>query len=254
MHYSVCVPAVLEGKEILEALSSVADAGFRRYEIWSWWNQDMDACQKAQQEKQLSIAALCTYFISLTDPACREEYLNGLQKTIQICHKLGCKTIISQVGQELENVSKEMQHASIVAGLRECIPLLKEHNLTLVIEPLNTRIDHPGYYLYNSEEAFEIVDEVNDEHIKVLYDLYHQYVMDDLSVKKIVKNIDKIGHFHMAGYPGRHEPMINSEINYPEILNAIRNSGYQKSIGLEYFPVQNPEEGLKTLFRQLEAI
>ena len=254
MHYSVCAPAVLNGKPIHETLPSIADAGFNRYEIWSWWDQDVDACQKVQLEKQLSIAALCTYFVSLTDPACREEYLNGLQKTIQICHKLGCKTIISQVGQELENVSREMQHASIVAGLRECIPLLKENDITLVIEPLNTRIDHPGYYLWSSEEAFQIIDEVGDEHIKVLYDLYHQYVMDDLSIEKIVENIDKIGHFHIAGYPGRHEPMINSEINYPEILNAIRNSCYQKSIGLEYFPVQDGAEGLKTLFRQLEAI
>lgn len=254
MHYSVCIPAVLGGTEIGEALASVREAGFDHYEFWGWWDQNADLYEKAQQKEKLTIAALCTRMIPLTDPACRMEYIRGLQETVEICHKLGCTTIISQVGQEIEGLTREEQHASIVDGLRECVTILRENDLTLVIEPLNTRIDHPGYYLWSSKEAFEIVDEVGDSHVKVLYDLYHQYVMNDLNLKMIVENIDKIGHFHMAGYPGRHEPMIDSEINYPEILRAIRQNGYPGSIGLEYFPVQDAREGLKALCRQLQSI
>jgi hydroxypyruvate isomerase len=92
------------------------------------------------------------------------------------------------------------------------------------------------------------VEEVGDPHVKVLYDLYHQYVMDDLDVELLVQNIDKIGHFHMAGYPGRHEPMQDSEINYPVILEAIRRSGYGKSVGMEYIPVHDAKDGLRKLF------
>lgn len=83
---------------------------------------------------------------------------------------------------------------------------MREYDLTLVIEPLNTKVDHPGYYLWRAAEAFDIVDEVEDDHVKVLYDLYHQAVMQDLRLYEIERNIDKIGHFHMAGCPGRHEP------------------------------------------------
>lgn len=251
MQYSVCIPAILAGKEIGEALATVREAGFERYEFWGWWGQDMDSYAAAQQKEKLTIAALCTRMVSLTEPACRTEYIQGLRETVEICHKLGCRTIISQVGQEIREMTRAEQHTSIVEGLRGCIPILRENDLMLVIEPLNTKINHPGYYLWSSEEAFQIVDEVGDSHVKVLYDLYHQYVMDDLKLELIVKNIDKIGHFHMAGYPGRHEPMIDSEINYPEILQAIRQSGYQGSIGLEYFPVQDAKEGLKELYRQL---
>ena len=254
MNYSVCVPAVLGKKEPAAALDAVAAAGFKRYEIWSWWDKDIAAYQKAQQKNRLTIAALCTNFISLTDPSCRQDYVNGLQNTIEICRKLGCKTIISQVGQELDGRSREEQHESIVSGLRECVPLLSGTDMTLVIEPLNTKIDHRGYYLWSSEEAFQIIDEVGDTHIKVLFDLYHQYIMNDLDIDHIVKNIDKIGHFHMAGYPGRHEPMIDSEIDYPKILKAISKTGYQGSIGLEYFPVHDAEEGLKLLNEQLKSI
>ncbi len=247
MYYSVCVPAVFSGsgKKVHEVLPAIRQAGFEAYEIWSWWDQDVDACKEAQQENRLSIAALCTRFVSLTDCACREAYLEGLKETAQVCHRLGCKTIITQVGQELKDIPREVQHASIVEGLKACVPILKEHNLTLVIEPLNTRIDHLGYYLWSAKEAFQIVEEVQDDHVKVLYDMYHQYVMGDLVVEEIVKNIDKIGHFHMAGYPGRHEPLIDCEIDYPQILSAIRESSYEGGVGLEYVPVHDAAEGLK---------
>lgn len=250
MHYSVCVPAVLDEK-IDRALSNVKKAGFDHYEFWSWWDQDVDAIQKAQEEYGLKVAGFCTRLISLTDPACRESYKEGLRETIEICHKLGCKTIISQVGNELKDVPREEQHASIVAGLRECVPMLAENDLTLVIEPLNTKIDHAGYYLWEAAEAYQIIDEVGDEHVKVLFDLYHQYAMNDLVLEDVLKNMDKIGHFHMAGYPGRHEPMIDSEIDYPVILKAIRESGYKGSVGLEYLPVNDGAAGLEVLYPQL---
>ena len=131
------------------------------------------------------------------------------------------------------------------------MPILQENDLTLVIEPLNTRIDHAGYYLWSAEEAFRIVEEVGSPHVKVLYDLYHQYVMEDLDLTLLVENIDKIGHFHMAGYPGRHEPMRDSEIDYARILGAIRQSGYSESVGLEYIPVYEVKEGLDELYQQL---
>ena len=104
MNYSVCIPAVFGGKASCSTLCHVAAAGFKRYELWSWWDQDIDAYRKAQKENGLEIAAICTHFISLTDPACREAYKNGLMETIEVCKKLGCKTIISQVGQQLKMV------------------------------------------------------------------------------------------------------------------------------------------------------
>lgn len=244
MKYSVCLPAVLRNMEVKKALEAVKAAGFNHFEFWGWWDLDLNSYLEAKEKEGLHIAALCTRFISLTDPACRQAYVKGLSETVEVCQKLGCKTIITQLGNELPGVSREAQHQSIVDGLRACIPLLKQSGLTLVIEPLNTRIDHPGYYLWSAKEAFEIIDEVNDPHVKVLYDLYHQYVMDDLNLDLLLRNIHKVGHFHMAGYPGRHEPFRDCEVDYPKILSAIRESGYEHCVGLEYFPVQDAVKGL----------
>lgn len=251
MHYSVCLPAVLGGWKPEDALRAVKNAGYSHYEIWGWWGFDLDELLAAQKENELSIAALCTRFFILNDPSRREEFLAGLQETAPVCKKLGCKTVITQVGAEIPGVSREKQHESIVEGLKAAIPLLREHDLTLTFEPLNTRVDHKGYYLWSSEEAFRIAEEVNDPHVKVLYDLYHQAVMDDLNLERIVENIDKIGHFHMAGVPGRHEPLIDSRVDYPTILKAIRESGYSGSVGQEYLPLRPAAEGLKELHKQL---
>lgn len=251
MQYSVCLPAVLSKMEVNEALAAVKAAGFEQYEIWGWWDLDMEEYYRAQQKSGMRIAGMCTRMVSLTDPALREEYVQGLKETVKVCRKMGCKTVISQVGAEREGISREEQHESIVEGLRACVPILQENDLTLVIEPLNTRIDHAGYYLWSAEEAFRIVEEVGSPHVKVLYDLYHQYVMEDLDLTLLVENIDKIGHFHMAGYPGRHEPMRDSEIDYARILGVIRQSGYSESVGLEYIPVYEVKEGLDELYQQL---
>ena len=253
MYYSACIPAVFGGFSIPEALKNTQAANLKHYEFWGWTPAEIDAYFVAQQANGLTAVAMCTTFHDLTDPTCRDKYVEGIKETIPVCQKLGCKNIISQVGAELDHLTRQQQHDSIVAGLKAAAPLVEEAGITLVFEPLNTRIDHIGYYLWSLDEAFQIVEEAGSPNVKALIDLYHHYVMDDLDINKIVSNIDKIGHFHMAGFPGRHEPLIDSEVDYATVLGAIRKSGYSGAVGLEYFPVHPAAEGLKELVPQLLA-
>lgn len=251
MFYSACVPALFGGSSARDALAAARDAGLKHYEFWGWNEEQIAAYAEAQAEFGMTPVAMCTTFHELTDPNGREKYVEGIKKTIPVCKELGCKNIISQVGPERSDLSRQAQHDSIVAGLKAAAPYVEEAGLTLVFEPLNTRIDHVGYYLWSADEAFQIQAEVGSPNVKVLLDLYHQYVMDDLDIDKIVANISRIGHFHMAGYPGRHEPLIDSEVDYAAILSAIRRTGYREAVGLEYMPVHPAAEGLKALHAQL---
>lgn len=254
MYYSACIPAIFGSQPIRNALASVHAAGLKHYEFWGWDKSQIGNYFSAQEEYSLTPVAMCTTFHDLTDPSGRKKYVAGIAETIPICQKLGCKIIISQVGPELPGISRQTQHQSIVAGLRAAAPLVEQSGITLVFEPLNTRIDHVGYYLWSTDEAFEIVNEVASPNVKALIDLYHHYVMDDLDVGKIVANLNKIGHFHMAGFPGRHEPLIDSEVDYPAILTAIQQADYQGAVGLEYFPVHPAAPGLKELYARLSAM
>ena len=250
MVYSACVPALFSGMNARDALGSVRAAGMTHYEFWGWDDAQIEQYAKAQEEFALTPVTFCTTFHDLTDPTKRDAYVAGIKKTIPACKKLGCKSIISQVGQELSHLSRAEQHNSIVEGLKAAAPLVEEAGITLLFEPLNTRVDHPGYYLWQMAEAFAIADEVNSPNVKILCDLYHQEVMGDLDIDAIVENIDKIGHFHMAGHPGRHEP-LEGVTDYKKVLGAIRESGYGGTVGLEYMPLDKSVESLANLYDTL---
>lgn len=244
MKFSVCIDALFKGMDFTEGMKAVHSVGIRAFEFWGWWNKDINQIKKAKEELGMDVSTFCTRMISLVDPSKRCEYLEGLKESIDVAKVLGSKSLITQVGAELKGVTREEQCKSLVEGLKECAPILEKAGVTLLVEPLNTLVDHKGYYLYSSEEAFEIIEKVGSTNIKVLFDIYHQQIMEGHLISRICSNIDKIGHFHAAGNPGRHE-LMNGEINYFEIFKAIDKTGYKGYTGLEYFPSGNVIEGLR---------
>ncbi|MCL1888711.1 MAG: TIM barrel protein [Kiritimatiellaeota bacterium] len=193
----------------------------------------------------IAIAAFCTHFFSLTDPAQRGAYLDGLRESAAAAKKYGVPVIISQVGADT-GAPREAQRASLVDGLRAAAPMLEDAGVTLAIEPLNTRYNHPGYYLTHSAEAFAITREVASPRVKVLYDIYHQQITEGDIINTLSANIAEVAHLHVAGHPGRHE-LDNGEINCPGIFRALDRMGYAGFIGLEYFPLRDPAAGLREI-------
>jgi hydroxypyruvate isomerase len=250
MMLSVCIDAVLADVPIDDALRLVKEAEIGAFEFWAWWEKDLDQLVTSRDRYGMQIAACCTKFISLVDPAARAAYLVGLEESIEAARRLDCPTLISQVGDFRSGVPRDQQHDCLVEGLKEAAPLLEASGVTLVIEPLNELVDHPGYYLVRSEEAFEIIKEVNNEHVQVVFDIYHQQVSEGHVINNLTSNINAIGHFHAAGNPGRHE-LSAGEIHYPAVFDAIRASGYQGYVGLEYWPLGDPAVGLREVSRWL---
>ena len=243
MKLSVCVEALYNGKDFANSMSEIKSLGIDAVEFWSWWDKDIDKMNRARKELDMHISTFCTKMISLVDPSVRPEYISGLKESIAVAKTLGCKCLISQVGNEREGVSREDQHKSLVARLKECAPILENEDITLVIEPLNTTVDHAGYYLWESDEGAEVVHEVNSPKVRMLFDIYHQQIMEGDVIRRSTKHIDSIGHIHAAGNPGRHELDIG-ELNYRAIFAALDEAGYKGYIGLEYFPLQEAKIGL----------
>ncbi|MGI9441664.1 MAG: hydroxypyruvate isomerase family protein [Rubripirellula sp.] len=241
---SVCIDAVFEGLPVDQAIQHVQAAGIKAFEFWGWWDRDLAVIEAARDKAGLEISACCTKFISLVDPAARDQYLEGLEQSIQAAKRLKCKTLISQVGDVIPSVSRADQHATLVDGLREAVAMLEAAGITLVIEPLNELIDHQGYYLVRSEEAFQIIDQVGSPNVKVVFDIYHQQISEGQLIANITSNIDKIAHFHAAGNPGRHE-LTRGELHYPSIFDAIAATDYSGFVGLEYWPVGDASMGLR---------
>ena len=130
--------------------------------------------------------------------------------------------------------------------------IAKKEDFKLRVEPLNTLVDHPGYYLDSTKEAAEIDHAIKSSNLKLLYDVYHMQIMEGKIIDTIEKNIDIIGHFHSAGVPGRAE-LFDTEVNYPAILRKLEALGYKGNFGLEYFPkMTDHSESLKKIREYLQ--
>lgn len=251
MNFDVCIDKIYFFKNFIESMENTKKAGVSDYEFWKWWEKDTDAILKKQKELDMNCVTFCTKFISLLDPAKREEYKQGLVESIDMAKRFGVNMLISQVGYTLKDVSFEDQWNSMVQGLRECVPILEKAGITLIVEPLNHQ-DHPGYFLTYSKDAFQLIDEVGSENVKILYDIYHYQITEGNLIKTITENIDKIGHFHCAGNPGRGN-ITEGEINYPEVFRAIKALGYEGYMGLECGMFEKREEGIAAAQQLFEA-
>ncbi len=244
MKFSICIDALFDGWSPAQALEGVETAGFHAFEFWGWRSRDIDSLSREAGRRKLRSHAFCTLKVSLVDSRQRRAWLTGLSDTLAVAARLGTQTIITQVGDQLPDVPRQAQRESLVAGLRAGVPLLREAGATLVFEPLNTAIDHAGYYLASSDEAFSIAEEVGSDRVKVLFDIYHQQVTEGNLLDRIRGHLGLIGHFHAAGVPGRHE-LDGGELDYRVIFRAIDAAGWEGCIGLEYFPVGDPVAGLQ---------
>ena len=251
MDYSVCINAVFGGMPLHEALEPIRACGAAAFEFWSWEDADIDALCDAQEKTGLRCAAMCARAVPLVDPARRAEYLDGLRASISVAKRLDCPSLIVTVGQERPGVSREAQRDSIIEGLCVCAPLAEDAGVTLVVEPLNTLVDHRGYFLARSDEAFGILRAVDSPNVRLLFDIYHQQITEGNLIANLTTNIGLIGHIHVAAVPGRGELTGENEIHYPSVFAALRRAGYAGAIGLEYFPRSDPESSLRRLFDQI---
>nr|WP_306813019.1 TIM barrel protein [Paenibacillus soyae] len=233
------------GKPSAEAIRAIHEAGAEAFEFWNWTNKDLDGIRRAKEELGMTLTTLVTKFNNLVDPACRNEYLEGIQETIEVAKQLGCSRILTTTGNELD-APREEQYRSVVDGLKAAAPLAEEAGMTLLLEPLNIKVDHAGYFLSRTDEAFSVIRDVGHPSVKLLFDIYHQYITEGEVIEAIREHIGSIGHFHAAGHPGRHELHIG-EIDYARIFDVIEETGYEGYVGLEYFPAEDPAAGIRSV-------
>ena len=231
----------------IERIAKVSESGLHAFEFWDWGSKDINEIKRRKQKYNLSVATFGVDLkASIVDKSAADSFLKAVKDSIKIANELDCRTLIVTTGNELKDVPRNQQHESIVRCLKGAASTVEKEKVTLVLEPLNTIVDHKGYYLSSSSEGFDIIKEVGSPNVKLLYDVYHQQIMEGNLISTITKNIDLIGHFHTGDVPGRHEPGTG-EINYANVLKAINDVGYKGYVGLEFAPTKDPRQALKPI-------
>ena len=175
----------------------------------------------------------------LNDKSMHPQFLADFRKNIAGAAQYKWPNVIAMAGDR-KGISDEEGMDNCQTALKEAIKIAEDHDVTICMELLNSKVNHPGYMCDNTTWGFELCRRVGSPRFKMLYDIYHMQIMEGDLIATITKNIDMIGHFHTAGVPGRHELGDDQEIYYPAVMRAIVKTGYTGYVAHEYSPVHDP--------------
>lgn len=244
MKYCVCTDALyMEKQSLLDALDEVKSLGFEAYEFWFWWDQDLEALKKKQEELGLSCAAICAkFFKNPGDRAEQEAYLADFRESVAAAKKLNCRKLIVQAGWKKEGLGREEHRETLLDTLGKAADMAD--GIMLVVEPLNIKVDHPGYHLWDTYDAFDVIRKVDRPNVKLLFDIYHQQISNGNVTADLMENLELVGHIHCAGVPGRHE-IAGNELDYSYIFRRLKQADYAEYAGLEYFTEEPTAQSLR---------
>jgi len=163
-----------------------------------------------------------------------EIYIPHLKAAAEV----GAKHVIVFPGNR-DGMSDEEGLKTTATGLQRILPLAEKLGITLVMELLNSKVDHPDYMADHTSWGVALCDELGSSNFKLLYDIYHMQVMEGDVIATIRDNHSYIAHYHTGGVPGRNEINASQELNYPAIMNAIADTGYQGFVGQEFIPTSD---------------
>jgi len=247
MKVSACLELLFktEAPDLPGRIRLAKAAGFDLVEFWRWTNKDLDATEAALRETGVKVAGIVAEpMIALTDPQNHARFLSELPRSLAVAQRLGAPVMIAQAGDEIAGMSRDAQRAALTECLAKAADVIAGSGVVIVLEPLNTLVDHAGYYLSSTVEGLDIVDDVGRSDIRLLYDIYHSAVMGEEISDVLAGRVDRVAHVHLADHPSRNEPG-SGQMDWQRRLDWIVGAGYRGPIGLEFKPTGSTVESLR---------
>lgn len=249
--FSLCIEPLFENVSFYDRIRLAKDCGADAIEFWDPAAYDVKKIASAAAKASMPVAG-CTLFNpwQLRMNLDTKTVTENVKKSIALGKEMGCSTFIGLSG-DVEGKA-DSQKNILIENLKRVADIVVKENVTIVLEALNSLVDHKGYYLDSSYVGFEIIKAVACPNIRLLYDIYHMQIMEGNVIDNVTRNINSIGHFHSAGVPGRHEH-FSGESDYKNIIAAIEKAGYDRYIGLEYWPTYDNSQSVKDVFKYLKG-
>jgi hydroxypyruvate isomerase len=244
--FSACIEMLFRDLPVTQRIEGTAAAACPAYEFWGWRNKDLHLLAADSSRVDIRCAGLVgSGGIPLVDPDRRDAFLAELTDSIAAARIVGAPTLIITTGQALPERERAYQHESIVAGLRAAAPIALDGDVRLVLEPLNTRVDHAGYYLDTTSEGVAILEQVGSPAVTMLFDAYHAAVMGEDIDAEVRQHVSRIGHIHIADAPGRHEPGTGN-VDYRRFFRTLDDIAYAGFVGMEFRPSGDHATAIRT--------
>ena len=221
-----------------ELIAACADIGLTGIE--GIGRQFYPAARKAGLE--ISLVGSHGFAKGPNDPNNHKMVVEKLIDGINVAKDVGAKRVITFVGMEDPKIDRDAANTNCVKAWKEVVGHAEKNGITLCLEHLNSVDDshpmkgHPGYQGDKLDFCVEAIKKVGSPNLKLLFDVYHVQIMHGDIIRNIRKLKDYIGHYHTAGNPGRAELDDTQEINYPAVMRAILETGFDGFVAQEFIP------------------
>jgi hydroxypyruvate isomerase len=223
----------------LDRIKMAAKYGFPAVEFWPWQGKDIDATAALCKELGIAIAQFTAWGFEpgMNDPKNHAAMVKAVEEGCKVAKKLNCKLMTVVGGNDQPGMTQQQMHANIIQGLKLAAPVAEANDVTLILEPMNIRVDHKGHCLYGSAPSIAICQSVGSSHVKINWDLYHMHITEGDLCGHLKEGLaaKQIGYLQLADHPGRNEPGTG-ELHYNRVLKEAFDLGYRGYVGLECNP------------------
>ena len=232
----------LAGDDPIDQLNFMADQGFTAFEDNNMGTRPISLQEKMSaimQKRGLEMGVFVAYkdFKNPTLAGGKEEarsdFLKQIKASVEVAKRVNAKWFTVVPGTVDLRLAEGYQTVNVVESLKQASSILEPHGLVMVLEPLNWYRNHPGLFLRESPQAFNICRAVNSSSCKILFDIYHQQIQEGNLIPNIEKCWDEIGYFQIGDNPGRKAP-TTGEINYKNIFKYIHKRNFNGILGMAH--------------------
>ena len=230
------------GDNLIDQLNYIADQGFTAFEDNNLKKRTVDTqnkMSKTMQKRGIEMGVFVAHTIHWKEPnlasgdnSKREQFLKEIKESVEVAKRINAKWMTVVPGYKDLRLDLSYQTVNVVDSLKYACEILEPHGLIMVLEPLNF-LNHPGLFLTESPQAYEICKSVDSPSCKILFDIYHQQIQEGNLLPNIEKCWNEIAYFQIGDNPGRKEPSTG-EINYKNIFKYIYNRGFEGILGMEH--------------------
>jgi hydroxypyruvate isomerase len=241
----------LAGDNLIDQLNYIADQGFTAFEDNNLKKRTIDTqnkMSKTMQKRGIEMGVFVAHTLhwkeanlASGDKNKREEFLKEIKESVEVAKRINAKWMTVVPGYKDLRLDLSYQTVNVADSLKYACEILEPHGLIMVLEPLNF-LNHPGLFLTESPQAYEICKSVDSPSCKILFDIYHQQIQEGNLLPNIDKCWNEIAYFQIGDNPGRKEP-TTGEINYKNIFKYIYNRGFEGILGMEHGNSKKSRDG-----------
>jgi hydroxypyruvate isomerase len=232
------------GSEPGDRVRAAAEAGVHDVEIWQHSNKDLGRLRRALDDNRSRLWTLLVESrVPLADRNAHAPWLEQVGLACKAARELGCPYIVTGSGTGFPFMRRAQQSAIVVEALKAGAEVAARHDVVLLLENLNTRVDHPGTLFDHLSDCVGAIRAVDGPGIGLLFDLYHALQMRESATAELREHAALIRHVQIADLPNRSEPGSGS-VDWPARLREVRALGYDGPVGLECTPTTDSKSAI----------